>query len=297
MIHSLIENTDSADTYVDELARLWLCLSQLDPRRVIKEQALIECISLQRMYRDQIRTDPGLVYALYAILYPLHIIIILSLLQENQPEKAVEIIKRGRSQSSSNVDLLFLESLYHYTYDSNPSLSLQLAETCCLTAFSLESHTLFTLLSSFSFSSLIPSTGPLSSRTQSLLLQSANFLLQSANPRLHLLAARTFIRLHLFTQASATCDTILNEAVDDSATCATAKLLQEFIQCRCKHTHTVVDTTHSFIKREGSLAAYLQGDETEVIQLKTEREKEQQELHNIITDHNDHLIKALKVRF
>ena len=160
----------------------------------------------------------------------------------------------------------------------------------------MESHILFTLLSSLSFSPLTPSTGPLSSRTQSLLLQSANFLLQSTNPRLHLLAARTFIRLHLFTQASVICDTILNEATNDLATCATAKLLQEFIQCRCEHTHTMVDTTHSFLKK-GSLAAYLQGDETEVVQLKIEQEKEQQEVHDVIHDHTDHMIKALKVRF
>ena len=68
LIQSLSTDTALADNHVDELSRLWLCLSQLDPRRVIKEQALIECISLQRMYRDKIRTDPGLVYALYAIL-------------------------------------------------------------------------------------------------------------------------------------------------------------------------------------------------------------------------------------
>ena len=58
----------------------------------------------------------------------------------------------------------------------------------------------------------------------------------------------------------------------------------------------MVDTTHSFLKK-GSLAAYLQGDETEVVQLKIEQEKEQQEVHDVIHDHTDHMIKALKVRF
>lgn len=68
MIESLSSPNTQQYDHIDELSRLWLCLSQLDPRRVIKEQALLECISLQRMYRDKIRTDPGLVYALYAVL-------------------------------------------------------------------------------------------------------------------------------------------------------------------------------------------------------------------------------------
>ena len=182
-------------------------------------------------------------------------------------------------------------------YDSNHSLSLQIAETCCLSSFSLESHTLFTLLSSFSFSSLTSRTGPLSTRSESLLLQSANFLLQSTNHRLHLLAARTFIRLHLYTQASVICDSILDEATNDMETCATAKLLKEFIHCRCTHTHAEVDTTHSFLEREGGLSAFLQGDETEVVQLKIEQEKNHQEVHDVIHSNYEPLVKSLQVRF
>ena len=282
---------------IDDLSRLWLCLSQLDPRLIIKEQALLECIQLQRNFREHILMDPGIVYSFYGALYLLLNRIINRLLKENQREKALEVIKRGRSQSSSNLHLLFLESLYHYQYDSDSSLSLQLAETCCLTAFLPESHALFSFLSFPFVNTLIHRSGPLSKRAETLLLQSANFLLQSLCPRLHLLAARTFIRLHLYAQALAVCESIQQNSKEDSSACTTAKLLYEFIQGRLNHSHISQDTSHSFLRQEGDFATYLRGDETEVTRLMINKENEKQEVIGIIHDNQiSPILKSLKVR-
>ena len=49
--------------------RLWIALSQVDPRHVVKEQALLESIRIARSYRDMITMDLGTIYAFYAILY------------------------------------------------------------------------------------------------------------------------------------------------------------------------------------------------------------------------------------
>ena len=54
---------------VNAIMKLWIALSQVDPRHVIKEQALLESIRIARSYRDMITMDLGTIYACYAILY------------------------------------------------------------------------------------------------------------------------------------------------------------------------------------------------------------------------------------
>ena len=54
--------------FANALVRLWIALSQVDPRHVVKEQALLESIRIARSYRDMITMDLGTIYAFYAIL-------------------------------------------------------------------------------------------------------------------------------------------------------------------------------------------------------------------------------------
>ena len=58
----------SESVLANAVIRLWMSLSQVDPRRAVKEQALLECIRVARSYRDVLVMDIGTVYAFYAIL-------------------------------------------------------------------------------------------------------------------------------------------------------------------------------------------------------------------------------------
>ena len=55
--------------FANALVKFWITLSQVDPRRVVKEQALLESIRIARSYRDMITMDLGTIYAVYAVLY------------------------------------------------------------------------------------------------------------------------------------------------------------------------------------------------------------------------------------
>ena len=99
---------------VNSLSTLWICLSLLDPRCQVKEMALLECISLQNKYREFLSMDVGIPFCHYAVLLVSLSSVMHRLIKEGKIDHAKKVIEIGRSLSSSNMILLFIDSYCHY---------------------------------------------------------------------------------------------------------------------------------------------------------------------------------------
>ena len=105
IIRRLLAAQESRASSVNDLCRLWIALSLLDPRVAVKERALLECIALQKQHRSIIQTDVAVPFCYYALL----------LMREGRKEQALAVVQLGRSLSTDNVILKFLESGAEWT--------------------------------------------------------------------------------------------------------------------------------------------------------------------------------------
>ena len=105
LIRRLLAAQESRASSVNDLCRLWIALSLLDPRVAVKERALLECIALQKQHRSIIQTDVAVPFCYYALL----------LMREGRKEQALAVVQLGRSLSTDNVILKFLESGAEWT--------------------------------------------------------------------------------------------------------------------------------------------------------------------------------------